>query len=78
VGLPATPLDASGARGHERHKPEETVLYQLVAEHLETLLAEAREKHDRGLPDYVEKELRDYLKCGIHFHFGPTFVVGPK
>jgi hypothetical protein len=39
-----------------------------VAEHLETFLAEARERHERGLPDYVEKELREYLKCGILAH----------
>ena len=38
----------------------ETLLMNQV--HLETLLAEAREKHERGLPDYVEKELREYLK----------------
>ena len=30
--------------------------------------AEAREKHERGLPGYVEKELREYLKCGILAH----------
>ncbi len=53
---------------YERHKPEDTVLYRIVAEHLETFLAEAREKHERGLPDYVEKELREYLRCGILAH----------
>ena len=40
-------------------------IYRIVAEHLETFLDEAREKHERGLPDYVERELREYLKCGI-------------
>jgi hypothetical protein len=66
VGLPA--LTGAGARTYERHKPEDTVRYRIVAEHLETFLAEAREKHERGLPDYVEKELREYLKCGILAH----------
>jgi hypothetical protein len=28
-------------RVHERHRPEETLLYKLVAEHLETFLAES-------------------------------------
>lgn len=41
-------------------------LYLLVAQHLETSLAEAREQHERGLPAYVEKESRAFLKCEIH------------
>ncbi len=55
-------------RGYERHRPEETLLYRLVAEHLETFLAESRERHDRPLPKYVERELRAYLRCGILAH----------
>lgn len=55
-------------RRHERHRPEETLLYKLVAEHLETFLAESREKHERPLPRYVERELRAYLRCGILVH----------
>jgi hypothetical protein len=57
-------LDVS-PRPYQRHEPEKTVLYRIVAEHLETFLAEARERHDKGLPKYVEKELREYLDCGI-------------
>jgi len=55
-------------RAYERHRPEETLLYRLVAEHLETFLVESREKHDRPLPTYVERELRAYLRCGILAH----------
>ncbi len=59
------------AGGYRQHDPRETVLYGLVAEHLEPFLAEVREQHERGLPDYVEQELRAYLECGIHaFGFG--------
>lgn len=65
VSLPAAAFTGADTRTYERHKPENTLLYRIVAEHLETFLAEAREKHERGLPDYVEKELREYLKCGI-------------
>jgi hypothetical protein len=67
-------------RVHERHRPEETLLYKLVAEHIETFLAESREKHDRPHPTYVERELRAYLRCGILAHgFGHavSFRVGP-
>jgi hypothetical protein len=52
-------------RPYQRHELEKTVLYRIVAEHLETFLAEAREQHDKGLPKYVEKELRESLDCGI-------------
>jgi hypothetical protein len=56
------------ARHDEQRRPETTPLYRLVASHLETFLAEARAAHDRGVPRYVERELRAYLACGIHAH----------
>jgi hypothetical protein len=67
VGEPAEQhgLHRVTPRGYERHRPEETPLYKIVAEHLESFLAQAREAHGRPLPQYVERELRDYLKCGI-------------
>jgi hypothetical protein len=57
---------AAASRGaYQRHEPEETVLYQIVAENLETFLAEARDRYAEPLPAYVEKELRDFLRCGL-------------
>ena len=56
--------DAAPGR-YRRHEPEKTVLYKIIAEHLETFLAEAREQYQRGLPKYVEKEFRAYLDCGL-------------
>ena len=53
---------------YEQRRPETTPLYRLVASHLETFLAEARAAHERGVPRYVERELRAYLACGIHAH----------
>jgi hypothetical protein len=35
-----------------RHEPEHTVLYRIVPDTLETFLAEARDRHERGLPAY--------------------------
>jgi hypothetical protein len=40
-----------------RHRPEDTALYSIVRDHLEVFLDEAREKHERGLPRYVEQAL---------------------
>jgi Putative transposase/Transposase zinc-binding domain len=53
---------------YEQRRPESTPLYRLVACHLETFLAEAHAAHERGVPRYVERELRAYLACGIHAH----------
>jgi len=52
---------------YARRRPEQTVLYRLVQQHLETYLALAREGDgDRhAVPGYVERELRRYLECGI-------------
>lgn len=59
--------DATSPR-YERRRPEQTVLYKIVAAHLETFLAEVGAHDGRGLPRYVEKELRAYLRCGILAH----------
>ena len=45
-------------------RPEQTVLYQVVAENLETFLARA-DMRDRHVPRFVERELRGFLDCGI-------------
>jgi hypothetical protein len=64
VGTRQGPTQVASKR-YERREPEATPLYKIVAEHLETFLAEAREKHERALPKYVERELREYLKWGL-------------
>ena len=52
-----------------RREPEGTVLYRVLAEHLETFLARIADDNTRtGLPRFVVRELRDYLKCGILAH----------
>ena len=52
---------------YARRRPEQTVLYRLVQQHLETYLALAWEGDGDGhaVPGYVERELRRYLECGI-------------
>src|SRR5438093_8625907 len=49
-----------------RH-PEESILYDVVAEQLETFLARQRER-DRPVPLFVEREFRSFLDCGILAH----------
>jgi hypothetical protein len=52
------------ASEYQRRKPEETVLYRVVQENLETFLASARDQ-GRVVPRFVERELRAFLDCGL-------------
>jgi hypothetical protein len=46
---------------------EHTVLHQVVAEHLEAFLGAVAEAGDgEGLPQFVEREFREFLLCGVY------------
>ncbi|MEW6755715.1 MAG: transposase zinc-binding domain-containing protein [Candidatus Latescibacterota bacterium] len=49
---------------YRRRTPEAEPLYRVLAEPLETFLAQQRAA-EQPLPRYVEQELRAYLECGI-------------
>jgi hypothetical protein len=48
--------------GYTRRRPEDTALYQCVAEHLPELRERMAEQG--GLPKFVEEEFQAYLGCG--------------
>lgn len=49
--------------------PSQTLLYKTIHQHLETFLQSLRQDPSaRGLPDYVEGEFREFLRCGILAH----------
>ena len=50
---------------YERRRPEQTPLYRLVQQHLNTFLALAAAA---DLPDFVKDEFAAYLDCGILAH----------
>jgi len=50
--------------GYRPRNPEATLLYQVVAEQLETFFA-GQQARDRTVPGFVEREFRDYLTCGV-------------
>lgn len=55
----------SSATCYERHRPEDTVLYRALESHLEAFLSRASEQGGGdGLPAFVTRELRAYLRCG--------------
>jgi hypothetical protein len=70
LALPAGGEASSGvaAARYERHRPERTLLYQLVQEYYPALKAQLANQ-GRELPGYVEREFEDYLKCG-HLEHG--------
>jgi hypothetical protein len=74
-GLSILSLPSVGARmapavaTYAPRDPSHTVLYTVIAEHLETFLASCHDDPDgSGLPAYVEREFYDYLRCGILAH----------
>jgi hypothetical protein len=52
-----------GASRYERHRPEHTLLYQLVEEHYPALKGHLAAQGST-LPGYAEREFDKYLKCG--------------
>ena len=57
------------SRAYLRRDPANSALYEVLATHLETFLAWGRDDTIRpGLPGYVVRELRAYLRCGILAH----------
>ncbi|MCP4233851.1 MAG: transposase, partial [Aestuariibacter sp.] len=48
---------------YARHRPDQTLLYQLVERYYPDL-AELMAEQGRALPGYVRKEFDEYLKCG--------------
>ena len=52
-----------GTLKYERHKPEQTLLYQIIEKYYPQFLTHMRQQ-DKGLPKYVRSEFEAYLKCG--------------
>ena len=61
AGREASP--AQGVHHYERHRPEQTLLYQLVEQHYPAFVAQLATQ-GTPLPEYVQREFEDYLECG--------------
>ena len=55
---------------YQRRRPEQTVLYRVIQQHLLTFYAEVEGQSAEGysLPRYVKEEFEGYLKCGLPQH----------
>jgi hypothetical protein len=66
---PALPHTPTASRVHyERRRPEETILYRLVQENVESFLAQVEIESGSGLPEFVKAEFDAFLACGILAH----------
>ena len=54
---------AARAGEYARHRPEQTLLYQLVEQYYPAFVAHLAAR-ERTLPSHVQREFADYLKCG--------------
>ena len=54
---------AARAGEYARHRPEQTLLYQLVEQYYPAFVAHLAAR-ERTLPVHVQREFEDYLKCG--------------
>jgi hypothetical protein len=70
VPLAHATAQLEAARAYARHRPEETILYRLLAEHWRSFLAavEAEDAGGGGLPRFVVDEVESFLRCGILAH----------
>jgi ribosomal protein S27E len=59
---------AAVAPAYRCHQPENTLLYRIVEKYYPPFLAHLADE-GRQLPDYVQQEFTDYLKCG-HLEHG--------
>ena len=55
---------------YQKRKPEKSILYRVIQEHLLTFYEEVSQQSSErcGLPRYVKDEFEGYLKCGLLQH----------
>ena len=63
IGTAGNACADPGAVHYQRHRPEKTLLYQLISKHYPVLSQKLAEE-GRMLPGYVQREFEDYLNCG--------------
>ena len=64
------------SEAYRRRRPEQSLLWNLVRENLNTFLAaaDARAHDGRSLPRYVRNAFSEYLRCGVLQHGFARFL----
>jgi hypothetical protein len=57
-------MSGAAPKKYQQRRPDKTVLYRVIQQHLESFLEHAHESSGKRLPKYVENEFRCYLECG--------------
>jgi hypothetical protein len=65
MGQAAQRTPAGSPVRYARRRPEETVLYPMVQEQLETFLAQVEAETGASLPEFIKEEFDAFLECGI-------------
>ncbi len=60
---PARTAGGLGDPTYQRHQSEKTLLYRIVAQH-SPVFKETPEAQGRSLPNYVQREVDEFLTCG--------------
>ena len=63
VAATREPTERACAKARVRHRPEATVLHQVLSAHFEEFAERGEEAG--GLPEFVLTEVREYLRCGL-------------
>ncbi len=59
---------SGGPRRYRRREPERSALFAVLQEHLEIFFARTAAADGGSLPQFIQRELRAFLKCGILAH----------
>ncbi len=62
--VPTAPAEHAHPVHYERRRPEETILYPLIQENLETFFAQVEAETGTSLPAFVKDEFEAFLECG--------------
>ena len=54
-------MAAAPEKKYQQRRPEKTILYRVIQQHLESFRGRAHESSGKPLPNYVENEFRRYL-----------------
>jgi hypothetical protein len=58
------PVERDAAGAYRPRDPEQSLVYRVPQENLETFLAQ-QHRNGRHVPRFVERELRGFLDCGV-------------